>query len=63
MSINDVDDLEKQGTTLERLLSNLSVSMKRLVGSKEEKPLAPTASGMMGMSGVRARTARIYGRR
>ena len=37
---------------MERLLSNLSVSIMGQVGSKEEKPLPPTASGVIGRSGV-----------
>ena len=52
LSIDDADNLEESGTRLERLLCELSVSIKRLVGSKEEKPLPPTAIGSLGMSGI-----------
>ena len=52
LSIDDADDLEERGTRLERLLCDLSVTIKRLAGSKEEKPTPPTASGAMGMSGI-----------
>ena len=52
LSIEDADDLEDSGTTLERLLSNLRVCIKRLIGSKEKKPLPPMVCGAMGMSSI-----------
>ena len=44
LSIEDSDDLKDGGTILERLLNDLRVRIKRLVGSKEETPLPPTSS-------------------
>ena len=52
LSIDDTNDLEERGTTLERLLCDLSVSIKRLAGSEREKPTPPTSSESMGMSGI-----------
>ena len=52
LSLEDAGDLEDRAITLERLLRTLKTDVKRLRGSKEEKPLPPMVSGMMGMSGV-----------
>ena len=52
MSVDDPEDLEEQGTTLERLLCDLSVTIKHLARSKREKSIPPTISGTAGMSGV-----------
>ena len=52
LSIEDADDLEDSGTTLERLLSNLRICIKHLIRSEEEKLLPPTACGAMGISGI-----------
>ena len=52
LSIDDPDDLEDRGITLERLLCDLSVTIKRLAATKEEKPLPLTVSAAIGMSGV-----------
>ena len=61
LSIDDADDLENRGTTLERLLSQLSVSIKSLIRSKEEKPLPPMACGAMGMSGIQCTSTQNRG--
>ena len=52
LSVEDAGDLEDRAITLERFLRALKTDVKRLRGSKEEKPLPPTASGTMGMSGI-----------
>ena len=44
LSIDDADDLEERGTSLEWLLCDLSVSIKHLAGSKREEPTPETAS-------------------
>ena len=52
MTIDDSDDLEERGTTLEQLLGYLSVTIKRLAVSKTKKFVPPKATETMGMSGV-----------
>ena len=52
LSIEDAGDLEDRGNTLERLLHQLRVYIKRMIGSKEEKPHPPTASGPIGVTGI-----------
>ena len=51
LSVEDTDNLEETGMTLEQLLSSLSISIKHLVGSKNNTP-QQNPSGVPGMTGV-----------
>ena len=49
--MQDAGELEERAATLEWLFHALKADVKRLAGSKEEKPPL-TANGVMGMSGI-----------
>ena len=51
LAMEDGEELEDRVAKLERLLRILKADVKRLAGTKEEKPPLP-ASGVLGMSGV-----------
>ena len=51
LSVEDADELEERGATLEQLLSGLSITIKRLVGGKNNTP-PQNLSGVVGMTGV-----------
>ena len=52
VSMEGVENLEERGTALELLLNALSVSIKRLIGDKEETTSSHSSGGTIGLVGV-----------